>query len=259
MKFNISILVIGILFFLVKVTFAYDKIVNSLLQFDFKTISLNSKMTENLLSKKLVSEANRKLSDLYKENTSCNENIFFPKCVDLIKEFSEIISLNPNNRASLTLKFYLGTCLVLSHESFYKDMTNWEKIIEKALTIFNSISSEFPNTWEGKLSSTYNRNHFLAIIKNDVENQVFELRKLIPIYRELEKDAGFIEYLKIFNIKNPVEISVRDILIYKELELGHIEAAEQELKKVKGLKNVTEHVLSRLEREIERAKQKKSR
>lgn len=170
-----------------------------------------------------------------------------------VQQVSRFVTNNRSDTAALTAKLYLALYLTLSSREYAGDDAALHQLQSAAGGLYSDIASNFPGTWQGKLASVYNSEMFLAAQEGNKPMLIGRARQALPVLTSIEKEAGFIEFQKVVGSGESVELSIRSQIIKWCLDLGDLQAAQEELGMIKQ-KYPESKALKRLERRIAEAR-----
>lgn len=141
----------------------------------------------------------------------------------------DFITAHPHDTMALSAKYYLAIYLLESKEKFtFREDALWSTVMKDMFTLFGEIATEFPNSWQGKLSSMMTPEIY-TLMGTDRKAALDEIRRELPIYLDIQNDLEYQTFRKHIGTTVPIEITLRDLIISLELEQGNIEKAKEEL------------------------------
>ena len=150
-----------------------------------------------------------------------------------VQELVDFVERNRRDVAGLTGKVYLAFYLTIVRQDGRLQHEHRRELEEKALAIFASVATQFPNTWQGKLSSIYDAEVLALKPDDDKQRHIDRARRALPIAAMVDEDSSFRSFQKALGIDDPLELSLRSQIISGLLDIGDPAAARKELGVIK--------------------------
>jgi hypothetical protein len=190
---------------------------------DIETIKLKPPFIESEEAKQRY----REISDeLAAPGENCYNEAFISKTVTFISTY-------PSDSTALYAKYSLAEYLLACSYVFEPDLSPLCGFMRTdMLKIYEAIASEAPDTWQGKLASHFTLDYFMAAF-SDRNAFLEKFREMVPTYLDIQHEPGFLQLREAQGYKEPVEVSVKKMLIFLEIEVGDWINAEKDLSSLK--------------------------
>ncbi len=196
--------------------------------FDFEQLQLQPPLIENEEIKQAFVPLAGQISQIFR---LWDEENFYNKT--LLAKLVEFISSNRSDRTALTATLYLASYLSLSLNKFPQDSAIDSAVNQDAKIFYESVTIDFPDTWQGKYASTWVSQHN-GQYEAEIEAEIATTKNVLLTFLEIENEPGFITFLEDLGIGEPAGVYLRKQIIYLELKRGNLENAEAELSMIQA-------------------------
>ncbi len=223
-------------------------------EIDFDRIKLQPPFTE---SEEIAQEFENLATEFSKNvRRDLYNKVFLSSMVNFIAKY-------PGDKSTLSAKYYLAIYLLESKEKFtLRQDSLWSLIMEDVFTICAAISSEAPNSWQGKLSSFITPEIYTRMA-TDRGAALDEIRRELPTYLEMQDEHEYRKFREYLGLMTPIEVELRDLIINLELEQGNIANARKELEIIQqkypkwNVKHLERNISNVYERQLKKEKRSK--
>ena len=218
-------------------------------QIDFNAIRLKPPFTEDTNLRRQFQSLAIGFANRIHDHEYQYDEAFMSKIIQFITQ-------NSSDKAALSAKYYLGEYLLYSWSKFERiiDVKMVTLIVEDAITVFEAIVAEAPDSWQGKLASHYTHDFFYTILP-DRPALLAARRRILSTMLQIKDEPGFIELRRYEGVREPIELDIRAEMIELDLEEKNLAKAEAELAILKA-QYPDSQTIKRLEKKISERRQR---